>query len=197
MKFFPTLAPRSFSDGGITAAHWREGKNRREKKGERCPIHPSIHPLNAPAGLYERMAAWEALSSGAFSLRDCWVIGSVLISSSCHNNITKLFASGRAQVVMDTPIRWKVKRRFKEVRLSVLLAFLMFVTSRVSAGKRRISCSQTVTLWRGPRGCGSSARAHSTVSPRSLDSNDRRRGWGALEWDFSTGAEVPFFQGKH
>ncbi|XP_026091001.1 collagen alpha-1(V) chain-like [Carassius auratus] len=36
---------------------------------------------------------------------------------------------------MGTPIRWKVKRRFKEVRLSVFLVFLMFVTSRVSAAE--------------------------------------------------------------
>jgi len=111
------------------------------------------------------------LSSRAFSLRDCWV--TVLISSSCHNNIIKLYASGRTQVVMDTPIRWKVKRRFKEVRLSVLLAFLMFVTSRVSAGKRRISCSQTVTLCRGPRSPGAAVLLRERI-PRSV----RRPGTG-------------------
>ncbi len=130
------------------------------------------------------MAAWEALSCRALSLRDCWVTASVLILSSCHNNITELFASGRTQVVMDTPIRWKVKRRFKEVRLSVLLVFLMFVTSRVSAGKQRISSSQTVTLCRGPRSPGA-ALLHRQSAVPGLE-------WpqegmvGALEWDFST-----------
>lgn len=111
------------------------------------------------------------MSSRAFSLRGCWV--TVLISSSCHNNIIKLYASGRTQVVMDTPIRWKVKRRFKEVRLSVLLVFLMFVTSRVSAGKRRISCSQTVTLCRGPRSPGAAVLLRERI-PRSV----RRPGTG-------------------
>ncbi|ROJ30619.1 hypothetical protein DPX16_3867 [Anabarilius grahami] len=80
-------------------------------------------------------------------------IDSALILKEEQRTAIKAFV-GRAQVVMDTPIRWKVKRRFKEVRLSVLLVFLMFVTSRVSAGKRRISCSQTVTLCRGPRSPG-------------------------------------------
>jgi len=89
IKFFSphTLAPRSFSDGGITAAHWGEGKNRREKKGERCPIHPSIHPLNFPAGLinvwlHERLWALALSLSGTVGLLSWYQAVVIIISSN-------------------------------------------------------------------------------------------------------------------
>ncbi len=189
-----------FSHFGSAKFQWRgqslqRTEGRKEQKGkegkERCPIHPSIYPSTECSRrtllTYGCMRDFEL----SLSLSLSGTFGLLLLSwflSSCHNNITELFPSGRAQVVMDTPIRWKVKRRFKEVRLSVLLVFLMFVTSRVSAGKRRISSSQTVTLYRGPRSPGA-ALPHSQSAVPGLQ-------WPQTGIFLLGTAGVPFLQGN-
>lgn len=88
-------------------------------------------------------------------------------------------------MVMDTPIRWKVKRRLKEMRLSVLIAFLMFVTSGASAGKRPSDVIRLLLciVWSAHQTraahSGECARMLRAVCPVSQDWGDRRRGWGA------------------
>lgn len=89
--------------------------------------------------------------------------------------------------VMDTHIRWKVKRRIRDAQIT-LAVILLFVTSRASSGKkmRRLDLKKTplfslVTV------------DHCDVRPSSLNSSLCSNVFSPRQWDLSVSAGFFFW----